>query len=66
MEVTVNCILKDERKSILKFDPNYKVVYNETKKQTPIRRSKYSEEFKKQPIKLVLESDSSCKEVAQF
>ena len=26
MEVTVNCILKDERRSILKFDRNYKVV----------------------------------------
>ena len=35
MEVTVNCILKDERRSILKFDRKYKVVYNETKKQTP-------------------------------
>ncbi len=30
-----------------------------------MRISKYSEEFKKQAIKLVLESDSSIKEVAQ-
>jgi len=33
-----------------------------TRKVSSMRRSKYSEEFKKQAVKQVLESDSSIKE----
>ena len=54
MEVTVNCILKDERRSILKFDRNYKVVLKmwrreymnkEPKNSIPNTQKKESEEL---------------------